>query len=145
MKRVCLLAEDDPDLRTSVERMLKRVFSNAWGPSHEIRILSAAGVKEALSFLRELSHDDDTRLVLVTDYGLGDGFGSELIDACREHFAAARSIQVLQSGTLVSELLEDPVVRSLPEGRRLTKPVTLRVYEGLLPLFGACWKLSLEG
>lgn len=145
MRRVCLLVEDQPELRLVLDRMLRGVFRRAWGDGHSIEILTAESCAMAHAILRDLGGDEGVRLVLVTDYDLGDGYGSELIAACQQLFGRGRSLQVLQSGTQVTDLLGDPVVRDLPPAFRLAKPVKLLVFEGLMPAFGELWGLSLEG
>jgi hypothetical protein len=122
------------------------MFKCVWGPNHGIEVLVADTCKGGIHHLRRLAEDSETRCVLVTDYELGDGrTGSELIQLCQTLFGAERSFEVLQSGSPLSELLEDPVVRGLPPTSLLAKPVRLAQFEELLPSMAAVWGLSLEG
>ena len=146
MRRACLIVDDEAALRLVLPRMFRGMFKRAWGESHEIEVIVAETCEEGLSHLRRLSEDPAMHCVLVTDYELGDGrFGSELIASCQELFGANRSVQVLQSGTLLSTLLDDPVVKALPRASLLVKPVRLAKFEALLPQMAAVWGLSLEG
>ncbi len=146
MKLACLIVDDEADLRLVLVRLLQAMFKRAWGPNHGIEVVVADTCEGGLYHLRRLAEDSETRCVLVTDYELGDGrTGSELIQSCQTLFGAERSFQVLQSGSSLSELLEDPVVRGLPRTSLLVKPVRLAQFEALLPWMAAVWDLSLEG
>lgn len=146
MRRVCLIVDDQADLRLVLVRLLQMMFKRAWGPNHGIEAVVADTCEGGLNHLRRLAEDSEARCVLVTDYELGDGrTGSELIQSCQTLFGGERSFQVLQSGSLLSELLKDPVVRGLPRTSLLAKPVKLAQFEALLPWMAAVWGLPLEG
>ncbi len=145
MRRVCLIADDDPSVYLSLPRALAMLFGRAWGPNHGIELITARSLIEGDGALKLLAADFEVHCVLITDYELGDGLGSELITVCRKLLGQDRSLQVLQSGSVLSDLLNDPVVKALPRASLLAKPVRLAEFEALLPQMAAVWGLSLEG
>lgn len=83
-------------------------------------------------------------LALITDYHLGDGVGTTLIDAMRQ-LGFRHGWHLLQSGALRSALLRDPVVQSLCAGEMVAKSVSFDDYIKRLPYFARVWNLPYAG
>lgn len=144
MKRVCLVAEDNQPLLLALERTLKQLVARTWPDvSSDIQFLSVGSCQEGLEALEAMRGDPEVRLVLVTDYDLDDGWGSDLIQAS-QRLGIGAVWQLLQSGTERATLLRDPVIRGLREDQVLEKSVsTIATYSQQLVYFARVWDLPL--
>lgn len=102
-----LLVEDEQLLRMSLELNLRR---------HGIQTATAAGGKEALSFLQQHSCE-----LLITDYLMAEMTGAELLQETRQQFPA---IKVIVISGYADETLKEEILKAGAD-RFLWKPVNL--------------------
>jgi DNA-binding response OmpR family regulator len=81
-----LMVEDDPDLGEAIRAVLV-------GVGHDVAV--ATRWKEALSLLRSHLRPD----LMLIDYQLPDGFGCDLVDACRSDCQLQTIPAIMMSAT----------------------------------------------
>jgi DNA-binding response OmpR family regulator len=90
MPKRILIVEDDESLRRIYSRLLG-------GTGHTLTLAGGAG--EARSLLASASYD-----LMITDYELGDGKGTELIEAVRAKVDGGGSIIMISGSLDLAEL-----------------------------------------
>jgi DNA-binding NtrC family response regulator len=108
-----LLVDDEADLVDVLADALTAGIPGA-------RVVRAAGSADAVTVLDRLLQEGDAPDLLLTDQGLGDGLGLDLIEALRERLPQLRA--VLYTGQAGPEVV---AAASRLRARVLWKPIRL--------------------